>query len=168
MSTDLLQASAVKKFTDSDQAAALIADGDLGVDVGGDSEGLVWVFQGSDDDRPWRDPEGTGKAAVVLTFNDSWGANQHNTSDMPVLTALVYSDTSRSADGTPTTRDGKARALRVIQALKEVFHDAANKDHEWPLDLRIHSCVATNGATIYPVPDTDGMHRASIRFQILM
>lgn len=164
MTIEELMPSAVEKFKASAQAAQLVTDGILGTDP----DGMMWVFQGSDDDRPFRDPEGTGKAAIVFTVNDIWGTNNHNTVRLPVLTALAYVDASRNASGEILRRDGKHRALRVSELVRDAFHDPANVEHVWPLDVVVYSCVCTGWASVLEVPDSDGMHRSAARFNIMM
>lgn len=165
MSTlDQVQASAVVKFSASVQAQALVAAGDLGQD----SDGMKWVFQGADDDRPFRDPEGTGRAAVVFTVNDTWGVNRHNTASMPILVALVYADASRNSGGELLLRDAKARAQRVSAAIRDVFHDVGNVDHDWPLEVKVFSCVCSSDVSVLPVPATEAQHRASLRFEVML
>lgn len=154
--------AALAKFLASPQCQDLIDDGLLGVDA----DDVPWVFQGSDDDRPFRDPKGSGRGAIVLTSNQSWGANPHNTAYFPLLTALVYMDVSRKADGTVLAKDGKLRTLGVINRVREVFHDPGNSDHDWPLDLYVYACVAQNGYSILGIPGSDNMHRGSINFEV--
>jgi hypothetical protein len=164
---ELVQESAVQKFSQSAGANGLVASGILGVST--EDFGLLrWVFQGSDDDRPFRDPKGTGKCAVVLTTNSTWGTNQHNTARMPVLTALIYADPTRGNDGTPAKPDAKSKALKVADALITVFHDAANSDHNWPKGLKVHSSVHSDGPNSQPIPDSDGMVRMSLSFQLMV
>lgn len=159
-----LAKSAVDRFVATQQYRDLVDEGLLGRD----DLGTPWVFQGSDDDRPFRDPQGSGKGALVLTVNDTWSVNAHNTAEFPVLTALVYMDVSRDPFGAPSGRDGKARALSVVRRVKEVFHDPANEFHEWPDDLFVHSCVARGTVSVMPIPDGDGMHRAACSFEVAL
>ena len=161
MAIENVALSAVTRFVESQQYADLVDGGFIGED--GDTP---WVFQGSDDDRPFRDPQGAGKGAVVFTVNDTWAVNQHNTAEFPLLTALVYMDVSRDGEGAPMGKDGKVRALYVVRLIKEVFHDAANKVHTWPNGIYVHSCVAQSGISVLPVPEGDGMHRAAVRFEV--
>lgn len=163
-----LQNSAVKRFSESSVATGLIQEGILGVDVGGDTDGLRWVFSGDQDDRPYRDPEGTGKAAVVFTVNGSWGTNLHNTARFPILTVLIYSDSSRGPDGRPMSGNGKTRGLRVADQIIKLFHDPAKATNRWPNNVFIHSCLYSSGPTSQPVPESDGMSRISIDFNIEM
>jgi len=154
--------AAVAKFVASPECEALVEEGLLGVDV----KGTPWVFQGSDDDRPFRDPAGTGKGAIVITSNGIWGVNQHNTADFPLLTVLVYMDVSRKADGTILMKNGKSRTLSVLRRVKDVFHDAANKDHEWP-GLYVVSCVMQPGGfSVMGIPNSDAMHRGAANFEL--
>jgi hypothetical protein len=161
-----LQNAAVSKFSSSSVATGLIQQGILGVDVGGQTDGLRWIFSGDQDDRPYRDPEGTGKTAVVFTVNGSWGTNLHNTARFPVLTVLIYSDSTRGLDGRPTSGNGKTRGLAVADAIIKVFHDPAKNVHVWPNGVYVHSCLYAGGPNAQPVPDSDGMSRISLEFNI--
>jgi len=153
--------AAVAKFLASDECQHLVDTGLLGVD----RDGSPWVFQGSDDDRPFRDPKGSGRGAIVFTSNQTWGVNAHNTADFPLLTALVYMDVSRKADATVLAKDGKLRTLGAIDHIKKVFHDPGNTDHQWP-GLYVYACVAQNGYSVLGIPGSDNMHRGSINFEV--
>ena len=159
---EVLPKAAVDKFIASQECQDLIDEGLLGKDA----DGTPWVFQGSDDDRPFRDPKGTGKAAIVLTSNGIWGVNAHNTADFPLLTALAYVDVSRKPDGTVLTKNGKVRAQSILRRVKDVFHDPANKDHLWP-GLYVVACVMQSGGySVMPIPGSDNMHRGAVNFEV--
>jgi hypothetical protein len=167
LSGDLV-AAAVSKLTD-----ALSAKGYLGNLVGRDASGGAfstgWVFAGFDDDgRPFRDVEGTGKAAIVMHDRNEWAVNPHNTARFPVLMVVVYADSSRNPDGTMQYRDGMIRARMVNNVVNRTFHDAANVDHEWPLGVTVVSCVKADGTSFTDVPTAEGVVRALTRFEVCM
>ena len=146
---------------------------DLGRDdVGGPwSEG--WVFQGLEDIRPFRDVEGTGLSAIVVRVVDSWGVNAHNTAQMPTLQVLVWSDCSRSEDGSPTMRDAQDRCERVCEAVDALLHDPANRCHWWPdaggADwVSVVSCVKAQGPSFVEVPESDGGVRGELRYEVML
>lgn len=146
----------------------------VGTDVGKMADNTPWLFQDTaEDNRPFRDPKGTGKATVVVGFRDSWGVNRHNTMAMPVIQVLVYADLSRHVDGTPQGRDAKDRALRVWSALDSLLHDTggALSGHKVTLanpvaSVTFVSSARTEGPSVMPVPDGDGMERLMARYEV--
>lgn len=153
--------------------AALNTWGLIGTVVGQDPAGKAfpdgWVFAGFDDDgRPFRDVEGTGRAAIVIHDRNEWGVNQHNTARFPLLMVIIFADSSRAADGTITFRDGILRAKLVNKVVTETFHDAANEDHEWPGGLLVISCVKADGTDFTDVPNAEGVVRALTRFEVAL
>lgn len=163
-----LQNAAVARFNGSTAATSLVQKGILGVDIGGTTSGLKWVFTGDQDDRPYRDPEGTGKCAVVFTVNGFWGTNLHNTARFPVLTVLIYTDSARGTDGKPTVSNSKARGLEVADQIIKFFHDPGKTVNKWPNNVYVHSCLHVSGPNAQPVIDSDGMTRISLSFNIEM
>jgi hypothetical protein len=147
----------------------------VGSDIGEISAGVPWLFQDTyDDNRPFRDPKGTGKAAVVVGFRDSWGVNGHNTMGMPMVQVLVYADLSRNADGTPQARDAKNRATRVWETIDAILHDVRGSlsgvkvvlSEPVGADFTFVSSRRREGPSIMPVPDGDGMERLMARYEV--
>lgn len=134
--------------------------------LGTDEDAGLWVFQGSGELKPFRDPKGTGTSAAVVELTGTWAANVHNTMDFPRLTVAVFSDTSRAADGTPIAWDATARAVTVWEALDWVLHDPSNsKQEEWEAHgVRVLSCLRET-VSIQAVPNLDGMVRLSCEYQ---
>jgi len=161
--------SAYRYLMNDDPFTALI-----GTDVGMDSNATDaynkgWVFQGLDGDgRPYRDPQGSGKAAVVLTSRDGWASpNMHNTATFPSLQVLIYADVSRSLQGSPTARDAEARCKRVYEKVDRVFHDPSNSTHGWD-GVRIVSCVRSSELSISDIPGSDLMVRGLVRYNVVL
>lgn len=172
---DLLQgdlvASVRVRLLDALVAANLIptvvgADGQAGQPTGPYSDG--WVFPAANEDGdPLRMVEGTGKAAITLHAKDEWGANTHNTMHFPVLTVLIFADSSRNADGQPAARDAELRCKAVARVVDKLLHDSANASHDWPLGLRVHSCLRESmGLVIMDVPKGDGVVRGQLRYDV--
>lgn len=146
-----------------------------GADVGQDTDGSVpvpWLFQDADDaEAPYRDPKSSGKSAVVLGFTDTWGINRHNTAGLPLLQVLIFSDLTRNEDGTPQIKDGKARALRVFDAIDSLLHDPGNRLGGTRVDVgdgnfvRLISTARREGPAMQPVPNGDGMVRLMARYE---
>jgi hypothetical protein len=133
----------------------LVTEGIIGVGMGEGAPSQPWLFQGLDSEgRPRMDPEGTGKAVIVLQSWDSWsGGNNHNTAQFPVLQVLIYADSTRASDGSPVLQDAKDRAKTVYEVTDSLFHDAANRRHQWP-GLYVVSSVRGGGPSMRTVPGT--------------
>lgn len=138
----------------------LARDGDLGFDDHG-----LWVFQGDAGERPFRDAQGTGTSSIVLSADDSWGENRHNTAQFPILQALIYSDATRGEDNKPIRLDQRTKAWRIYEVLDNVLHDVANVRHEF-FGTKIISTSRFSGPSIQPVPDADALIRLMVRYEV--
>jgi hypothetical protein len=155
---------------------ALVAANLVGPVVGADGVGTqpvgpysdAWVFPAAEEDgRPLRAVESTGLTAVTLHVKDEWGANVHNTMHFPVLTVLIFADCSRDPEGNPTARDAELRCKAVAKVIDKTLHDPANVNHDWPLGLRVHSCLRESmGLTIMDIPNGDGAVRGQLRYDV--
>jgi hypothetical protein len=129
-----------------------------------------WVFSGMDHDgAPSRDVTNTGKVACVLLSRNAWGSNMHNTARLPILTVLTYADATRF-DGTVSraAEDAELKAKAVAKVVRKTFHDAANEDHIWPLDLFVVSSVANGDLDLTDVPGSDYVVRGTQRFDVIL
>jgi len=129
-----------------------------------------WVFQGLSDtgNRPYRDPEGTGKCAVVLGTRDSWaGPNQHNTANFPLLRVHIYADPSRDINRNMTARDADQKAHTVWRVIDRLFHDAGNQHHQWD-NLYVTSCLRGSEPSIMDVPQGDGLVRLDATYNVIL
>lgn len=138
----------------------LASDGTLGFDEHG-----LWVFQGDAGERPFRDPQGTGTSAVVLSADESWAHNQHNTANFPVLQVLIYSDATREVDNKPVKLDQRTKAWNIFSVLDDVLHDTSNVHHQF-FGTPIISSSRHSGPGIMPVPDTAGLVRLMVRYEV--
>lgn len=127
-----------------------------------------WVFSGSDNDNaPSRDVANTGLVACVVSQRDAWASNMHNTARFPILQVLTFADSSR-IPGTVqrAAEDADLKAKAVARVVRKTFHDAANADHAWPLELEVVSSVAQGDLSITDVPGSDFTVRGQQRFEI--
>ena len=170
MSLEHVVAAIVNLLDDDTAFTALV-----GTDIGVLEDGEPWLFQDTyDDNRPYRAPKGTGKAAVVVGFRDSWGTNRHNTMGMPMVQVLVYADLTRASDGTPQARDGASRALRVWEAIDAVLNDVGGSlsgyrvvvQNPTTATVTFVSSLRGEGPSVMPVPDGDGMERLMARYEV--
>lgn len=170
-----LQAAARRKLLAYAPFAALIGT-DVGTDTGmetiypGTPYADGWVFQGvGDDGRPQRDPTSTGTSAVCLLVREGWtGMNMHNTARFPSLRALIFSDLTRAADdnGMIAKRDAENRCSEVARIVIDCFHDPANRDHWWPNNVYVSSCVLNGELNIRESPKGDGLVVGSLTFAL--
>lgn len=149
------------------QDASMINAGEAGV-LGFDQDGL-WIFQGDDDEdnkRPYRDPSGMGLCSIVINTDTAWSSGStFNTTQFPELQILIWSDASRNADGLIAKHDQRGKAYFLYQRLDEIFHDVANRQHDW-LGVPVFSCLRGNGPTVMKVPDTNGTVRLEVTYEI--
>lgn len=126
----------------------------------------AWVFQGLDDEgRPFRDPEGTGKAVVVLSSRSEWTTpNQHNTAAFPALQVLIYVDSTRTVGGSEIAPDALQKAQHIAKRVNARFHLVANRSEgqKWG-DMYVHSCLRSNPMDIRDVP---GTHAKTVRVEM--
>ena len=153
-------ANAVLALKQHPPLITLAEEGVLGFDRDG-----MWIFFGNDENKPWRDPQGTGTSAIVLSTDDTWGNNPHNSAQFPVLQVLIYSDATRGTDNKPMMTDQKTKALRIYDVVDTLFHDCGNRLHALG-DVRIHSSLRRYGPSLQPVPDTAGMVRLDVTYEI--
>lgn len=120
----------------------------------------AWLFQGLDDEgRPFRDPEGSGTSVVVLSERREWAApNRHNTADFPALQMLIYTDSTRAADGSVLTRDAGMKVKHIAKVLDRCFHLVQNRpEDQWWVSKWVHSSLRSSGRDIRDVPGTQSL-----------
>lgn len=152
--------SVVLFFKQHPPLLALGKEGALGFDEHG-----LWVFQGDAGERPFRDPQGTGTSAVVISADDTWGENQHNTAQFPILQVLIFSDATRQADNQPVRLDQRTKAWKIYEEIDNVLHDVANQRHDF-FGTQVISTSRFSGPGIQPVPETAGLVRLMVRYEV--
>ena len=128
-----------------------------------------WVFQGlSDTGEPYRQPEGSGMAAVVVSSRGGWASpNQTNTASFPLLQIFVFADCSRDENGNLSARDAESRVRRVAEVVDPLFHDAANRVHSWGT-FPVVSCLRHSELSIRDVPNGDGVVRGELTYEVVL
>lgn len=154
-----------------DQPRPLIGTDAADIDPQEDRLAQAWVFQGLDrEGRPFRDPEGTGQAVVVLSERREWaGANSHNTASFPALQVLIYADSTRDSEGAPLVRDAARKCKHIFNRIDRLFHNPGNTQdsQRWAVPdmdilgqerarvLDVHSLVRGGQFSIEDVPGTN-------------
>lgn len=142
---------------------SMVLNGLIGTDAASaalDSEKLAkaWLFQGLDDEgRPFRDPEGSGTSVVVLAEHNEWtGPNRHNTAFFPRLQILIYTDSTRAANGAVGAQDARRKTKHIAKRLDRCFHLVGNDvaDQVWGDRKWVHSSVRSSPLSIRDVPGT--------------
>jgi hypothetical protein len=153
--------SAFQKLSAYPAFQQLVLDGLIGTDADDtapDEEKIAkaWLFQSLDDqERPFRDPEGSGQCVILLSQHKSWsGPNRHNTAQFPQLNVLIYADSTRDADGAPITQDARRKAKHVAKRINPCFHRPGNDDHLWPGDYWVHASYQSMQLQLTDVPNT--------------
>jgi hypothetical protein len=115
-----------------------------------------WLFS----DTPKIRIENTQKSMIVLTYAGGWASpNPHNTMSFPRLSVDVWSDPTRSSDGSVKLDDAKNKILqtfaqvdRLLHIVKNSMPDPVNPGHSMPLmwgspeDLEKHEGLRINGS----------------------
>lgn len=140
-------------------------DGILGFDEDG-----LWIFQGNAEEnyKPYRDPQGTGLSAIVISNDDSWNSgSQFSSAQFPLLQVLIYSDATRGVDSTVLKKDQKTKAFYLYSLVDDLLHDTANEVHEL-FGMQIISTLRGFGPRIETVPDTAGLVRCTVKYEVLL
>lgn len=162
-----LSSSAVQRIRASANVQALVTAGLIGTDA---VYPQGWIFQRTHNaPTSYRIVEGTGKACIVVSDRSSWaGPNQHNTARFPALLVEVFADCSRNTKGAVAADDADRRCKQVFNSVDPLFHDAANRDHEWPLGIRVISSLRWAELSIDDVPDGDGSVRGTAIYSVAL
>ena len=151
---------------------ALVTAGVIGKDADATPNNAYesgWIFRDINDQRPPRNVENTGKAAVLFSQVAHW-SNQvrHHTTKFPILTVFIFADPTRDASGSnPIAQDAEDKVRRVWREIDRLFHDPANRIHAFDT-LRIVSTVEGSPLSILDVPEGDGMVRGTVRYDIIL
>lgn len=159
-----LDLHAYRYFMASPVKAALIEQGLLGFDPPGRPFEDGWVFRG-DQDTPYKEVTTSGKCAIVFESSTVWSTPsqfQQNV-EFPRLDVAIYADASRDSKGNYIKHDAQDRAKAVFDAIKPLFHDAANRVHYFDT-LMVVSTLLGSGPTIMPIPGADFAERLTASF----
>ena len=127
-----------------------------------------WIFRDVNDERPPRNVESSGKAAVLFGYWSHWSQQvRHHTTKFPILSVFIYADPTRDAGGSPIAQDAESKVRKVWKEIDRLFHDAANKIHMFDT-LRIVSSVESSPLSILDIPDGDGAVRGTVRYDITL
>lgn len=147
-----LATAAVNRLLASDVFAELVSDGFIGQD----EDGTPWVFQGLDNDgRPFRDPEGSGVACIVVNENKHHDQSRWHTFQFPELQILIYVDSTRNADGSTITQDARRKCKHIAKRVNSLFHLPGNTeaDQDWE-GFRVHGSIGFSALILEDIPGT--------------
>lgn len=159
--TDVLEPSSVELLTPSATMVlknmpemAQLADAGI---LGSDSTG-IYIFQGTNNNKPFRNIEGTGMCSVVVSsWQDAGPGSRFNSVQSMTLQILVFVDESRGIDNSIANHDAQSKAFKVYNVFNGIFHDNKNLSKEW-WGLRILDSVRSGGPNIYPVEGEDALY----------
>lgn len=111
-----------------------------------------WVFAGTNDNRPFKDPLNTSKCAIVFNSWRSWTTSYMNTTRYPILQMSIFADSTR-AEGTSTVSryDAQEKALKLFNLVDPVLNDKTHKILEWN-GVPIINSYLDRGPDIGPIP----------------
>lgn len=144
---------------------SLVGENDIG----------FWIFANT----PYATIENTGKAMVVLTVTNGWGANEHNTARFPTLNVDIWADPTRHPDRSVAEQDADVKVEEVYKAIDKFFHlvnaslpGGASVMWGTPEQIatrtgvRINSSSRVNEPEISPALNDDGALIARIRYNV--
>lgn len=131
------------------------------------------------DSRPEATIENTGKSMIVISTENGWGANNHNTARFPTLVVDIWTDPTRNSDNSVKRQDAILKAEAVYLAVDKFLHlvDASVPGGGavfWgtatqvaqKTGVRITSSVRTNEPDYRPAIDDQGAVVATIRYDV--
>jgi hypothetical protein len=163
----------------------LVLGGYVGTDAASDATDVekltaAWLFRVQDDEgRPFRDVEGTGTSAIVVSSRNDWsGKNPHNTASFPRLQVLIYADTTRQAEGTHQSYDAIAKCKHIAKRVDLCFHRPDRSDDMWwgtagdrtdPMHgVWVHSSLNSSPLDIRDVPNTHSLTvRGELTYEVI-
>lgn len=152
-SLELLTVSAALMLKNNPDLIELADDGILG----SNSTGL-YVFSGTDNDKPFINVEGTGMCSIVVSaWQDGGARSRFSSAHFMTLQILVFADVSRGMDNEITNHDAQAKAFRIYDKFDPIFHDNRNISKNW-WGLTILDSQWAGGPNIYPVEEEDNLY----------
>jgi len=159
--TDVTEPSAIELLTPSatmmlKNLPSMVALADAGI-LGSDSTG-IYIFQGTDNNKPFRNIEGTGMCSIVVSaWQDGGQRSPFSSAKFCTLQLLVFADESRGINNSVANHDAQSKALKIYNAFDPIFHDNRNLSKNW-WGLEIQDSRWAGGPNIYPVEEEDGMY----------
>lgn len=158
---ELLTPSATMMLKNLPEMAALADAGVLGLDNTG-----LFIFQGTDNNKPFRNVEGTGMCSVVVSsWQDGGPRSRFSSAHFMTLQILVFVDESRGINNSVANHDAQSKAFKVYNVFDPIFHDNRNISKEW-WGLRILETESSGGPNIYPVEGEDGIYVLQATYRV--
>lgn len=141
----------------------MIALADAGI-LGSDNTG-IYVFQGTDNNRPFRNVEGTGMCSVVVSsWQSSMPGSRFSSAQFVTLQVVVFADESRGVGNTTVAHDAQSKAFKVYNVFDSIFHDNQNINKNWwGLDILDSSRQSVG---IYSVDGEDNLYALQAQYNV--
>lgn len=111
-----------------------------------------WVFAGTNDNRPFKDPLNTSRCAIVFNSWRSWATSYRNTTRYPILQMSIFADSTRAENTTDVAKyDAQVKALKVFNMIDPILNDKSHKILEWG-GVPIIDSYLDRGPDIGPIP----------------
>lgn len=152
----------------------LLQQADVTSLVGSDELG-PWIHA----NRPEALVENSETVLVVISVENGWGANQHNTARFPTLVVDIWADPTRNAGMDVARYDAELKAEAVYKAIDKHFHRVDNSvpgggGVYWgtatqiadKTGVRINSSSRENEPNYLPAFDGGGACVATVRYNV--
>lgn len=169
--TDITTPSGVELLTPSaammlKNLPAMVQLADAGV-LGYDQTG-IFVFQGTNNNKPFRNVEGTGMCSVVVSsWQDAGNRSRFSSAHPMILEVLVFSDESRGISNSVVAHDSQSKAYKVYSIFDPIFHDNKNISKNW-WGLEILESSYNSGPNLYPVDGEDGLYVLQATYRVVV
>lgn len=111
-----------------------------------------WVFTGTNDNKPFKDPLNTSRCAIAISAWHSWTTSYLNTTRYPILQVSIYADSTRADSvGKVAKFDAQEKAGQVFNIIDPVLNDKSHKILNWN-GVPIIDSYLNRGPDIGPVP----------------
>lgn len=126
-----------------------------------------WVFQGTlGNNEPFQNPVNTSMCAIVISAWNVWNYSDFHSNNFPLLQVSIYADPTRATGTSDISKyDAHTKALKLYNIIDPVFHDVANRQHDW-FGVPIFSSTRYSGPSIGDVPDNGGMVILTVRYSV--
>lgn len=139
--------------------------------LGESADSGLWIFQGTNDGKPFIDPLNTSLCAVVVSTWGGWTFSEFHTNNFPELTIAIYADPTRQLDGSTDVAkyDAQSKAFRIYHVIDKIFNDKARANFALfeSFDIPIITTERNAGyPQIGPVPDNKGLQVLTAKYAV--
>lgn len=128
-----------------------------------------WVFMGTNENKPFKDPLNTSMCAVVFnSWARAWRVGERNTFEFPTLQLTIYADSTRAlSTGQIAKHDAQTKALQVFKAIDPLLNDKSGRPLTW-FGTPLLASDRREGPDIGPIPGetNEGLYILTARYAV--